>query len=299
MPKYKEENKVVSIFRVLRYILEDAQAYTIEQLSQKTEINARTIRRYLDEDLPNLGFPIEKEEKTKRYKLISKRVPISLTYGFSMEETLLLKDLLVTLPNSPLKQSILSKIFYESELKNIAENFFKNVREGIIQKLSLAIEQKKRAILKKYHSIASQSVKDRLVEPICFTHNFTQIRAYELEKQEVRNFSIQRIDAVEIIDQPRSYQGELYPTDAFGFSDKEELFIVLELSEKAYLLLREEFPLTEPALKKEQNTYFFRGFVRSYKGIGRFILSLPGEIKVVEDEGLKNFLQNEIKKFKF
>ncbi|GAB4326966.1 MAG: hypothetical protein OHK0038_00520 [Flammeovirgaceae bacterium] len=299
MPKYKEENKVRSIFKVLRYILEDTQSYTIEQLSKKTNINARTIRRYLDEDLPDLGFPIEKDEKSKSYKLISKQVPISLSYGFSMEEVLLLKDLLVTLPNSPLKQSILSKIFYESELKNIAENFFKNVREGIIQKLSQAIEQKKRAILKKYHSIASQSVKDRLVEPICFTHNFTQIRAYELEKQEVRNFSIQRIDAVEIIDQPRSYQGELYPTDAFGFSDKEELFIVLELSEKAYLLLREEFPLTEPALKKEQNTYFFRGFVRSYKGIGRFILSLPGEIKVVEDEGLKNFLQNEIKKFKF
>ncbi len=299
MPKYKEENKLVSIFRVLRYVLEDAQAYTIEELSKRTGINARTIRRYLDEDLPSLGFPIEKDKKIKRYKLISKRVPISLTYGFSMEETLLLKDLLLTLPSSPLKQSILSKIFYESELKNIAENFFQNVREGIIQKLSQAIEQKKQVVLKKYHSIASQTVKDRLVEPICFTHNFMQIRAYELKKQEVRNFNIQRIGAVEITDQPRSYQGKLYPTDAFGFSDKEEFFIVLELSEKAYLLLREEFPLTAPALKKEQNTYFFRGFVRSYKGVGRFIISLPGEIKVIEDDGLKNFLRNEIKKFTF
>lgn len=299
MPKYKEDSKVISIFRILRYILEDAQAYTIEELSKRTKISARTIRRYLNEDLLELGFPIEKEQKSKRYKLISKRVPISLTYGFSMEETLLLKDLLVTLPSSPLKQSILSKIYYESELKNIAENFFQNVREGIIQKLSQAIEQKKQVILKNYYSIASQSVKDRLVEPICFTHNFTQIRAYELAKQEVRNFSIQRIDVVEITEQPRSYQGELYPTDAFGFSDKEEFFVILELSEKAYWLLRQEFPLTEPSLKKEKNTYFFKGFVRSYKGIGRFILSLPGEIKVVEDEELKKFLRNEIKKFAF
>lgn len=212
----------------------------------------------MDEDLPSLGFPIEKEKKSKRYKLISKQVPISLAYGFSMEEMLLLKDLLVTLPSSLLKQSILSKLFYESELKNIAENFFQNVREGIVQKLSKAIEQKKQAILKNYHSIASQSVKDRLVEPICFTHNFTQIRAYEIEKQEVRNFSIRRIGVVEITDQPHSYQGELYPTDAFGFSDKEEFFIVLELSEKAYLLLREEFPLTEPALKKEQKHLLFQ-----------------------------------------
>lgn len=297
MPKYKEENKIVSIFKLLRYILTEKRAYTIEELSRKTGISARTIRRYLDEDLPALHFHINKDPKTKRYKLCSNQVPISLTYGFSLEEISLLRELLMSLPDSPLRQSILNKIFYESELKKIAENYVHNVHRGIIQKLTQAIEQNKQVILKRYHSITSQTIKDRLVEPLLFTHQFTQIRAYELEKQEVRNFNIQRIQEVILLDTPRTYSGECDPTDAFGFSGKEEFFVALELSQKAYALLREQFPLAEYNLREHKQTYFFEGSVRSYVGIGRFILSLPGEIKVHYDEGLKNFLREEIKKF--
>jgi predicted DNA-binding transcriptional regulator YafY len=60
--KQKEENKTVSIFRLLAYLIR-GNASSISLLKQKLNIPERTLRRYLKEDLPNMGFEIEKDSK--------------------------------------------------------------------------------------------------------------------------------------------------------------------------------------------------------------------------------------------
>lgn len=295
----KEDTKFITIFRLLRYLFEN-KPYTIAELAKRLDASERTIRRYLDEDLPNIGIVPVKDPKTKTYTLNSaKNISLKLSYGFSLEEMLFLKDLLLATQENPLRNSILEKVFQDSEIKSIADTCFKIANTEVIRKLVIAIQEKRQVILKKYYSIQSNTCKDRLVEPLQLTHKFTQVSCYELAKGAVVNFNISRIERVELLDTLRTYAGDVLPTDAFGLSGKEAIPVELALSEKAYWLMKEEFPATESDLSREGQQYFYRGCVRSYKGIARFILGLPGEVKILHDDGLRNFVQEELKKFDF
>lgn len=299
MASRQDDTKLVAIFKLLRRLLEPHPC-KIDELAKKLGVSERTVRRYLEEDLPNLGVQPRKDHKAKTYTLYSlKNVPLELSYGFSIEEMIFLKDVLLAVQENPLKNSILEKVFQDSEIKSITDTCIKIANTEVIRKLAIAIQEKKQVILKNYYSIQSNTRKDRLVEPLQLTHKFTQVSCYELSKGAVVNFNIGRIERVEVLDTVRTYEGDVLPTDAFGLAGKELFRVDLWLSEKAYWLMKEEFPATEESLVREGLSYFYRGYVRSYKGIARFILSLPGEIKVLSDDGLKKFLQEELKKFDF
>ena len=62
--------------------------------------------------------------------------------------------------------------------------------------------------------------------------------------------------------------------------------------------MQEEFPNALPfMLIKNRNQYFFEGEVPQLPGLARFILGLPGEIKVEEGEELKAYLKEQVSKF--
>ena len=63
---------------------------------------------------------------------------------------------------------------------------------------------------------------------------------------------------------------------------------------RAYLLMREEFPLALPYLSMQEDHYLFVGPVASFEGVGRFTLGLIDEIKVKKPETFINFLKNKI-----
>jgi len=68
---------------------------------------------------------------------------------------------------------------------------------------------------------------------------------------------------------------------------------------RAYLLMREEVPLSVPFLKKEGDTYSFYGPVGSFKGIARFVLGLLDAVEVVRPIEFKEYLQDRINDHQF
>ena len=140
--------------------------------------------------------------------------------------------------------------------------------------------------LKNYHSINSESISDRIVEPLAFTDNYNSLIAYEIESKKNKYFNIQRINTVQILnDQWKNenhHQIEL--PDAFGFAPGDESHSIhLELSIKAYLLLKEEYPLCGPFIKPitKSNKYELKMEVNDLKPINRFIEGLKDEIEII------------------
>ena len=63
---------------------------------------------------------------------------------------------------------------------------------------------------------------------------------------------------------------------------------------RAYLLLREEYPLSIPYIERTEDGYTFHGPVSNLDGIGRFVLGLMDEIQIKGPEVFKNFISNKL-----
>ena len=84
---------------------------------------------------------------------------------------------------------------------------------------------------------------------------------------------------------------KLDPVDVFGFTEYngEKFDIQLRLSLRAYVILKEEYPLVIPFIKLEpnKNSYLLTCSINNPKPITRFILGLSDEVDVM---GSKEFL---------
>jgi predicted DNA-binding transcriptional regulator YafY len=76
----------------------------------------------------------------------------------------------------------------------------------------------------------------------------------------------------------------------------------MRLSLRAYVLMREEYPLAMPYLEKgdteEPRTYLFNGPVLNFKGVGRFVMGLADEITILSPTEFKSYVKDKIKKQK-
>ena len=112
-------------------------------------------------------------------------------------------------------------------------------------------------------------------------------------------FKIERIGEVIISQGPWKFEAKhLLPgAQLFGFTGKNKFRVKLKLSKKAYQLMMEEHPNARPFMTiKNRNQYCFDGEIPQLPGLARFILGLPGEIKVEEGEEMKKYLAEQISK---
>jgi proteasome accessory factor C len=281
------------ILRVLQLIslLQKEPTKSIRFMSGFIESTERTVYRYLDL-IKELGFELERDQN-KRYFI--KGGLYDEAESFTNEEVALLKELLLSsAKQSKIKDSVLKKIYFKSEIA-VHGNHILNAHLGkIVQKLSLAIQQENKVILKSYHSANSQKIDDRLVEPIAFTDNYTSICAFEEATQKNKYFNVERITDVEPLEAKQEFKNlhKLDPVDVFGFTEwnGEKFDIQLRLSLRAYVILKEEYPLVIPFIKIEPNksTYLLSCCINNPKPIARFILGLSDEVDVL---GSKEFLE--------
>ncbi len=153
--------------------------------------------------------------------------------------------------------------------------------------------------MKNYHSTSSQKIKDRYIEPIHFDEDQTYLIAFDLEAEQQRQFKLDRIEGVEVSGESITGQHRAMPIDLFGFTGAEWLPFSLQLSAIAYRLLIEEFPAARPFVTMVDAHYIFTAQVKDWRGLGRFVLGLPGEIKILEPTVFKTYLQAEIARFSF
>jgi predicted DNA-binding transcriptional regulator YafY len=156
----------------------------------------------------------------------------------------------------------------------------------IVEDLCAAIICKLQVKLKNYHSLNGETISDRIVEPLAFTDNYSSLIAYEISSKKNKYFNIQRISNVEPLDKSweHSANHQIELPDAFGFAPGDESHAIhLELTMKAYLLLKEEYPLCSPYLKSipKSKKYELKMEVNSLKPIERFIKGLKSEVEVI------------------
>jgi hypothetical protein len=280
------QNKILRVLQLIS-LLKKEPSKSIRFLSGILESTDRTVYRYLDL-IKELGFELQRDQNNRFFIINDIEVE---PYTFSNEEVLLLKELLLSVgKESKLKDSILKKIYFKSEIAIHGNHILKAHLGKIIEKLSGAIQNEKRVILKDYHSANSQKISDRLVEPITFSDNYNSLIAFEVETGENKYFNIERITDIIELNTNQEFQEKHKndKPDIFGFSELngEKFDIELRLTLRAYLILKEEYPLVQPYVKKESNkeTYLLKCSVNNPKAITRFILGFPEDVVVIGSE---------------
>ncbi len=296
-----EQQKILRIFKLIN-LLRSNIGKPVHRIADSLGTDPRTIYRYF-KLLEALGFEIQKEHS--KFRIVDRvEHPNEYAFGtFSDDESAFLSELInKSSKKNLLKDSILQKIIIRSDFKQSVNQLF-NANLGInVDLISQAILDKNQVILRDYYSVSSDSEGDRLVEPVVFTKNFDSIYAFEIESKTMKIFKIERVGEVLVTSKPFKFESLHQPLEQglFGFSGKNQFLVHLKMSKRAYQLMIEEHPDTKPfTFTKNRNQYYFKAELPHLPGIARFILGLPGELKIVEGEELKLYLEDQLKKISF
>lgn len=285
------QNKILRVLQLIT-LLKKEPAKSIRFLAGVLESTDRTVYRYLDL-VKELGFEIHKDHNNKfqivggdEYQQIS----------FSNEEVLLLRDLVMTTgKDNKLRDSLLQKIFLQSELAIQGNQILKANLGKMVEKINSSISKNKRIVLKGYHSLNTQKISDRIIEPITLTDNYNSVCGFEVETQVNKYYNLERITEVIQLEEEQQFHQlhQLDEMDVFGFSEKngQKFSVELLVSLRAYILLKEQYPKIESHITKDINTekYRVKIDVNNPKPITRFILGLKDDIEVV---GSESFLKH-------
>jgi proteasome accessory factor C len=288
--------KLLRLFQIIGVL--KSGHWTIKQLAERFDTSERTIYRYINL-LEEVDFLVEKDFDNRYFIITSEDDPSQAQ--FSVEETKLIKKLIQSgAADNPLKNLLLKKLSLNSEIDSVPRIFVKARVGKFVDELAEAIRNKKQVTLKNYHSAHSNEIRDRVIEPIHFGDNYQSVIGLDTNDKVCKQFKLERIG--EIIPSSTDYKFESLhkknQSDIFGFNGDADTLITLQLSLRAYLLMREEFPLAVPYLKQEEKHYQFHGPVTGFEGVARFVLGLMDEIKVEGPESFKEFLGKKIKSFK-
>lgn len=290
------QQKILRVFKLIR-LLKQRPGRTIPQLAQLLDIDKRSVYRYL-ELLEEVGYLFDIDNR-HRYYLFEDETAGRPT--FTEEESEVMRQALAGLtPSHPLLASIRQKLFLASSLVPLADGLV-DVHQGrVVQRLAEALRDGRQVRLIRYQSPNSNTIADRLVEPLSFSDDYATLNAYEPASGKVKTFKTRRTEDVAVLDELCMYRAGEDVLDLFGWSGPQLISVSLALTSRAYRLLIEDYPPTRAYTGKRNAAdmpYSFRGDVRDFRGIGRFILGLPGEVRVEEPEELKAYLHERIGKF--
>lgn len=269
------------IFRVLRLInlLKSSPSKSIKRLAQSLEISERSLYRYL-ELLEEVGFEIQKDS-LNRYFLNQDNIE-----SFTKEEAeLIIKSISSNQKSNPLVKSIRTKLVLLDEMNVASNEIVASHYSKVISKLQEAIETQSQVILSKYQSASTESVSDRLVEPVSFSTNFESITAFEIESGLNKFFKIERIGDVTILDSQFEFdeKHESLVSDIFGFNDTGiRQQVKLKLSMRATLWLKDDYPSSVNFIKEEDGHWILKTEVFNMEPVHRIIRSMPDEIELLE-----------------
>ena len=284
------------IYRVLQLItlLQNKPAKSIRFMANFLECTERTAYRYIDL-LKQLGFDIQKEEHNKFFIVSDIQ-----TDGFTPEESSYMVEMIKTVgKESKLKDSVLKKIYLKSEVSEQANSILKAHLSKLVEKINFAINNNKKVILVKYHSVNSNLISDRVVEPFQFTENYNSICAFEIKSKQNKYFNLERIIDVEVLDDSQENKAlfEFETTDVFGFTERngKKFQVELQLSLRTYILFKEANSGLEKYITKIEDTdlYLLRISINNPKPIVSLIRGFKDEIKIIGSKDFVEFFKGE------
>lgn len=289
--------KILRVFQLIGLLKGGGR--TVGQLASHLETTERTVYRYF-KLLEEIGFLIDQDFNGRYF--IHRDEGENPDDQFTLEEVSILRQLIQGgASGHPLQEDLLRKLAFHSEARELPEQFLKLRVARLFRVLNEAIENKQQVVLKHYHSANSQEITDRLVEPFQFGEGFQSVQALDTKDKQCKYFKLERIGDVVVMDKPYKFEKlhERTNTDIFGMSGRKESWIVLKLSLRAYVLMREEFPLAMPYLEKveseEPRTYVFNGPTLNYKGVGRFVMGLANEVSILGPPEFKSYIRDKLR----
>ena len=273
------QNRIYRVFRLIN-LLKSTPAKSIKRLSESMEVSERSLYRYM-ELLVEVGFEIYKDS-SNRYYLNRDHIE-----SFTKEEAeLISRSISSNQKSNPLVKSIKTKLVLLDEM-NVASNEIAVTHYSkVISLLQESIETKSQVLLIKYQSASTESISDRLVEPVSFSSTFDSITAFEVDSARNKFFKIERIGNVQILDSPFKFENkhESLVSDIFGFNDIGTRYhIKVQLSMRAMLWLKDDYPLSVSFMKEEADgQWILETEVFNMEPLNRIIRSMPEEIELLK-----------------
>ncbi len=270
------QNRILRVFKLIT-LLKTFPAKSIKRISCSLEISERSCYRYMDL-LTELGFDVGKDEHNKFFLKADQIVE-----PFTKEESHLIQEFLtVSVKNNPLVASIKAKLPSLEESNIMAKNIVNGHLSKLVSQINESISKNSQIIIQKYQSASSETITDRLVEPIGFTSNYQYLCAFEVESKQNKYFKLERMGSIENLTEIAKFQEQhkLLNLDVFGFNDSGEKFpIKLKLSMRAMLWLKDDYPETASIIKEcTDGNWLLSVEVNSMDPVNRIIRSMPGEI---------------------
>lgn len=278
----------------LLLLLCGGRTYTVEEIKERFDISTRTFYRYIA-TFKESGLIVEHIDGRYSIRKIDRKIKdISELLHFSEEEAAILKTAIHAVhDDNLLKINLIKKLYSIYDFDRVVDTVVKPELSINVHQLIKSIKEKKQARLINYHSAHSNQIGDRVVEPFDFTTNYQMIWAYDVESEMNKQFKVTRIRTVNLLPIPWCYEKEhrKLPMDDFRISGSHPIPVKLEMSLLAYNLLLEEYPLAEKRLIQLTGINFlYSGEVYGYQGVGRFCMGLPGQVRVIEPEELKQYI---------
>lgn len=281
-------------------LLTENHTYTVDELCAKVGISRRNLYYYL-EFFRDCGFKVYKRvggygiDRDSPFinRLVSR-------VSFTEEEAVTMRRLLDQADRgNPLTANLKKKLdhFYDFEILDNAELREQSVRS--VSALYDAIKLRRQVILKGYASPHSRTVRDRFVEPFLLMNNNNEVRCYEPSSGMNKTFKISRMQGVETLSTEWEHEAmhRCMFTDVFMFSGEKLLPVELLLGELSFNIMKEEYPQAKPFISDDApGLHRLRLDVCSYAGIGRFVLGLFDDIRVLGGPGFKDYLKAKVEK---
>ncbi len=283
-----DQPKIERVLRLMKMMTGNTN-YTVEDMAERLGTSYRSVYRYID-TFKEAGFVVHKLEggvyrlgKESRYfKEISQLI------HFTDEEAYIVNQLIEALDNTNvIKQNLRKKLTSVYNCTSLAECIVEGKNAVNINHLVEAIGGHKQVILKRYASSHTGIARDRLVEPFGFTTNYVQVWCYEPESGLNKLFNTARIGSVEVLAEGWKHT-ELHHEgyiDIFRITGFEQRRVRLELGMMARNLLVEEYPLASRDLMPiDEGHWLLDTMVCDYVGIGRFVMGLADDIRILTPE---------------
>jgi predicted DNA-binding transcriptional regulator YafY len=231
--------------------------------------------------LTELGFEIGKDDHNKFFLKADQIVE-----PFTKEESHLIQEVLtVSVKNNPLVASIKAKLPSLEESNILANNIVNGHLSKLVSQINESILNKTQINIIKYQSASSESITDRLVEPIGFTSNYQYLCAFEVESHQNKYFKLERMGSIENLEEIAKFQEQhkLLNPDVFGFNDSGEKFpIKLKMSMRAMLWLKDDYPATADFLTEQKDgSWLLSVEVNSMEPVERIVRGMPGEVEII------------------
>lgn len=292
-----EQQKILRILKLIT-LLKQPHRRTPLEIASILDCSDKSVYRYF-KLLEELGFLIEKDSGARYFIKVEDKHQDD--WAFSAEEGDLMRQVIHnTLKKHPLRNTILEKIQIKSETNHVSNQLYKAQLGKIISQLSEAIARQRQVLLRSYMSANSETISDRIIEPFVFSENQQHVIAWEVNTQTIKHFKIERIGSVVLSEKKQKNKDHRLPNaDVFGMTEDDVQMVKVVMSLRAMLLIKEEFPGSEAYISKKDDSYILECEVKGFRGIGRFVMGVLGEISAIQPDGLKKYLKQIITEKQF